>query len=480
MGGILLMMLQTIINYFSNSLRRRHKKGFALIYVFIVMILLVAFTGAIVTVAASNIMLTSSMNYNYKLQLAAESGIQDGITALRNEIINYPSNQKIFTEMEVTPNATKDSDGNWLSYTLPNEFDGSSNNCSYVVDFTDGITESTKNGNVLIDNPSKLEKDGRFAIEITSTARFGKATKTIHAYIDERNIVNEYYQNLFKTDAGDNQKSASTNDNYKIINGSDSNNSKLNWPAVNINSATFGTNNINVNTIQGSDANTSQDFSYDSSSNLVIAKYDASNYTVDLGNITNNFREYIINNNINNINSLQIQNLTQNLDSQLKNYNYPLEYRQIIEQNVLYTGIYKAIFIHGNATLINLQHPLVNYIIYVDGNLTINGDIKMYNCSVFANTLSGNNSANVKMTGMNNQTSKFDIISDLCTNLNVSESNQFIQNVENNKIDVNSLFQNNEAMFQTNDKAEISDFLNKNLNNYYKGLQFKILEWDEK
>lgn len=439
-----------------NNVKKKHK-GVTLIYVIVVVAMLIAFTGAILTLMVSNITLTANMKNNYKAQLAAETGIQRGIEILKNKIINDTNNQDTYAKMEEDPSNST------YSYELPATVNGTGGNPT--ISFSD--TDSSGN---------RLMKNGRYAIDINSTVTVDGITKTIDAYVDERNIENKYFLKLFQTDAGSNEE-ASADGSYKILssNNSDSNNNVGSWPQVDagVNAIPAGSENssssFNVSTVPGS-----------TSATLVSATYKGGSGTgaVELTEAFDTFSSFIKSgtNGVTVPSIITADELNGLLGSDYYN-------TQTVANNLNYAGIYKIILVHGDADISNLQHTLVNYIIYVDGTLTINANnpkqINLVNCSVYANNFvnASNGTTTINMTGMKNSSTNETLLESLVsdgTNLSEDQINKIKQNISSLPASYSG------AQFTPAEKGVIDDELNKNLSSYYNGLEFRILAWEEK
>lgn len=438
---------------------RKHK-GVTLVYVLVVVTMLIAFTGAILTLMMSNITLTANMKNNYKAQLAAETGIQRGIEVLKNKIINDSNNQNKYAKMEENPEEdlsnTNPADSNNNNYELPATVQGTSGNPTISFSYND------VNGNRII-------KDGRYAIDINSTVTVNGITKTIDAYVDERNIENKYFLKLFQTDAGSNQVVSTTDDSYKILSSSNVGS----WPGVvaDGNSIPSGSENssssFNVSTVPGS-----------ASATLVSATYKGGTSAVELTEAFDTFSSFIKSgtNGITVPSIITADELNGLLGSDYYN-------TQTVANNLNYAGIYKIILVHGNADISNLQHTLVNYIIYVDGKLTINANnpkkINLVNCSVYANDFvnASNGATTINMTGMKNSSTNETLLESLVsdgTNLSQDQIKKIKQNISSLQASYSG------AKFTPAEKGVIDDELNKNLSSYYNGLEFRILDWKER
>lgn len=430
---------------------RKHK-GVTLVYVLVVVTMLIAFTGAILTLMVSNITLTANMKNNYKAQLAAETGIQRGIEVLKNKIINDSNNQNTYAKMEEDPTNTT------YRYDLPATVQGTSGNPTISFSYND------VNGNRII-------KDGRYAIDINSTVTVNGITKTIDAYVDERNIENKYFLKLFQTDAGSNQVVTTTDDSYKILSSSNVGS----WPGVvaSGNSIPAGSENSTSSFIVSTVPN-------DASAALVTATYSGGNGSnpVELTPAFDTFSRFI-KSGTNGVTVPQIITVDE-LNGLLQSNYYN---KQTVANNLNYAGIYKLILVHGDADISSLRHTLVNYIIYVDGTLTINANnptqLNLVNCSVYArNFVNASNGATIiNMMGMKNSSTDEKLLESLVSD-GTSLSQQQINNIQANIGSLPATY--NGAQFTANEKGVIDDELNKNLDNYYNGLEFRILDWKER
>jgi Tfp pilus assembly protein PilX len=458
-----------LIKYYKNS--RKHK-GVVLIYVILIMMILFAFTGAILTLMVSNVRLTTNMKNNYKAQLAAETGIQQGIESLKNKIINDPANQNIYAEME----SNQTDSGltvSQLSYNLPANTVSGSNPAVSFNDTVDGTPGS-----------AKLKKNGRYAIEITSTATVNGYTKTIDDYIDERNIENKYFSKLFQSDAGSNAirptGSTATDDSFKI-----QQQDSTKWPSI----YTPNYTNATYNGHEGDSTNLEVG---GAPAILVTGKYTtgdapAPTDAINLNTVFDTFSNYIRTGNIMPTSEIDSATLATLLGSSPNSYYN----QQTIQDNLNYAGVYKMIFVHGNATLTNYPHTLVNYVIYVDGTLTIDGNnlpstnsspaktVNLLNCSIYANNLVDVSGTNIVMTGMGSSDTKNKVITSLFTdgtNLSSNQISQFTNTVSNGTLSLDNIGGEN---FTAAEKGDIDDQMNKNLSTYYNGLEFRILDSEE-
>ncbi|KOF56232.1 hypothetical protein AGR56_04990 [Clostridium sp. DMHC 10] len=502
-------------------MHRSKKGGFALIYVICVIVILSALTLSALVLLSTNRISSAHIDRVNKAQLAAETGIDKGISKLKTEIAQQ---------------------NNWTKY-LDFEKDPSKGHIYSDSDIESINKELESNApNVTIDNVDShydsVTGTNKKCIKITSTGKYQSVTKTIEAYIDEQNISNIYFDRLF-----DNPLTSTDYDSSDKFTFNDSATG----------GAPAGNNNFTVVKSAKENSDGKPEEKWD-----LIAYKENNPKTTDLESIVSKMYDYIedrIKNGDPNwgatkeeiekswIPTSQNDRYMKMLEAakgsadynKIKNYNLD-DYIKIVDKDgendfekmLQYSTFYKVIFINGDIKASNIKRPLVNYVIYCNGDIDFGSPseenkIRFWNCNIYASTITIggvhykiSKSEDTNFTDSNKDIAYYDRTQgkvvfrsngeDLNPQPNVeiigvtsNESKKSILKYIMNYDDdpepyvrlegyYNISNQHAEAVFPSTavgqfsqpDMVAINDFLLKNINEYAYGLKFRIIDWKEK
>lgn len=336
------------------------KKGYALIYVMCVMLILTALFLSIVSLVASNMNTTSYTKNSNRAQLAAEAGMEAAVKEFKYYVANhyeeYFDRQKQLKEKLEDPSIIVADYG--LNTGKSNEpVDGIDiNNGKYTYEFkyVDYLDPTTEN-NVK-------------CLEITSTGEYRGVGKKITAYVDENHISNIYQDKIFNNPITlDNDIPKMTIDNIGGEPSKDDN--------VNPNMITYKT-----------DGNAVKN------GNQVTLQY-LSKYMYDYINNPDNGIQSVLSSKILDNPSNPYEYL--NLDPSKPGYTEVKEYIDMIEDAngnnyikdmLKYSTFYKVLMVDGDLEVGKINEPLMNYIIYCTGKVKVysNSNLKLWNCNIYA------------------------------------------------------------------------------------------------
>ncbi len=462
-------------------MRKRHK-GYALIYVMCTILLLTALVSSILTLVTSNRMSTAYMDKSNRAKLAAEAGIEAAVTDFKKRIA---SNFDLYLEDE--NNLEGDSN---ISNPFQNILNGdltvtnSAQNYTYTfqetTNYLDGTNQPIKN---------KYLETNIHCLAIKSTGNYGGLTKTITAYVDEQNIANIYFDNMF-TDP------ITLTSDLNIL-----------PPKINTNNiATTWNDYSKMNIVQlgnSSNSNTPDLITYKVSTN--------GNSNINLENLTSSFYEYATSNE-GSLNSIDLSNFDSVMAERIQSYIDSIKRSDggnSVDDMLKYCGIYKILFVDGNLDVGQMDAPLVNYIIYCTGtvNVDTNSNLQMWNCSIFANNLTYNGTP-IKYKVTNNtaqfynsdgtvmsaqpfqllglgSTDAADAIlkhvlaynSDPTIETPYSDLNQYVEDNSNQTRNITSIFPAGAAtQFSITDRANSDTIFNDYLDGYAYGLKLRYVD----
>lgn len=397
-------------------MHRSKKGGFALIYVICVVVILSALTLSALVLLSTNRISSAHIERVNKAQLAAETGIDKGISKLKAQIAQKvgwaqylefekdPTNKKhIYTGTNVK------TDPDIKTLNISDKELGGDPLYKYSVDFDnvdsqyDSVTGTYKK-----------------CIKITSTGKYQSTIKTITACIDEQNISNIYFDRLFNNpltsinnDGSDkftfNEPATggdpSGNNNFTVVKSSkenpDGTTTEAKWDLIGYKENNSKTTSLETivskmydyieSNIKSGDPNwgaTKDDIEEswiptskkleDAKKKMLEDEKDSPEYAKDLAEYEKDLAEY--NNKIKNY----------NLDDYIKIVNKDGD--NDFEKMLQYSTFYKVIFINGDIDASDMKRPLVNYVIYCSGDINFGSPsqenkIRLWNCNIYANTI---------------------------------------------------------------------------------------------
>lgn len=378
------------------------KKGYALIYVMCIILILTSFTLAILSLAALNRVTTSGLNKSNKAHLAAEAGMEEAVKYFKNYVSShydeYFTRKNTVTpdDYHIQPSATRysqDSTDNIYTHTS-NCSDGSS--YSYTLKFEGGSLDSDPSHN--IETTDTSTGNSIRCLVITSTGTFNHVTKTITASVAENEISNIYQDKMFT-------KPITT---Y-------TNNNSISVPKIN-------TKNM------GTD---SKKFIMPSNSiPLLIYKRNSSDGST-LKQLTDDVYNYI--NNPSNIDiQTQLNAITPNIENELNNTNTSTDENRKkiisyihsistgtddvnnkINDMLKYSRINKVLLVDGDLNVGEMGEPLINYVIYCTGDFIFssNANLKLWNCNVYAKNIEYYDGTSNYPISFNYQKNDVDVVS---------------------------------------------------------------------
>lgn len=490
-------------------MRKSKNRGFALIYVICVIMLLSALTLSALLLLSTNRITTAHIERTDKAKLAAETGIDKGISALKAKIAKDDWKQYLDIQENPAGNYKFDVPDNIADTTLES-------GASYKVEFDNAASYK--------DTVTETDKK---CIKITSTGKYQLSTQTIEAYIDVANISNAYFNRMFNS-------TLTSIDSNKENSGDFTFNNAMEDGAIPLNSDTVKNNS-------------------DGKSDLMVYKYDNTSDTPKkLDDIVSNMYTDIENGiasgkvnseiSIDNIEeswiptSEMLKNAkTQEEIDRIKDYSLD-DYIKIknskgtndFENMLQYSTFYKIIFIKGDIEVGDLNRPLVNYIIYCDGSIKFNSSNPSYfwNCNIYAKSITTQNGTvyklndsqsidnagdansniayydkneqkvifrsngeetspqpNIEIMGINSDKAKTSILKHI---MNYDVDSQPYTRLENyyNAIDAtkhaDAVFPASAAgEFNPADRVAVNKILLNNINEYAYGLKFRIIGWIE-
>lgn len=477
---------------------KRKREGYALIYVMCVLLLITAFSASILTLVESNRLTTSYVDKSNKARLAAETGIESGISAFKKYVASNPQE---FINVEDSTNSSVHFTVNSLNNPTHNAAN-LPNDSSYSYVISDGnqyISTSTKAGTNIIDpnnggNPT--------CVIITATGTCGSVSKTMTVYVDEKDISNFYYDRMFG------QTIYLENNNNNI-------------PEINT-----------VNKATTSDANPyAESFYtpvYDTSVtnralSMITYKSDGISPTFTLKNITDHMYQYAtgptLATDFNNIDVSREDGILKALGNQnTKKYIESITAANgtnSVDQMLKYCSVYKVIFINGDLDVGTMSVPLVNYVIYCSGTIKVTNqsNLKLWNCNIYANKISyddgsgrpiylnvninnkkatfldSNNNAlgyePFEIKGILSTDAKETILKHLLAYDSTSDNpyvdTQNYMTTQLHNLDITSIFPTGVAeQFKSQDRAAADQSFYNNLNGYGYGLKLRYLDIEEK
>ncbi|MFL0252270.1 hypothetical protein ACJDT4_17795 [Clostridium neuense] len=342
-------------------MKENKKRGFALIYVICVVMLLSALTLAILLILSTNRISSASIDRQNKAQLAAESGIDRGISELKTKVVK----DDWFKYIKIKDNELNVGFGkNELPDNIPNEqFE---NGAYYSVAFEEANHDNNVTG----------ERDVK-CIKITSTGKYQSITKTIAAYIEEDDISNEYFDKLFNnpltgikddesdifTFDSDINDGAAVNDSIQVISNLQGKAEAIAYKEADPSHTTLGDILDKMyNYIEGGNV------SFDVSKEELEKEYIPTSLNPNYKSNLPGFKKFSLDDYIS-----------------IKNASGENDFENMLQ----YSTMYKVIFINGDINIGQIKRPLVNYVIYCSGNIKFNSsdDVKFWNCNIYAKAI---------------------------------------------------------------------------------------------
>ena len=457
-------------------------KGYALIYVMCVMLILTAFTLSIVSLVASNIKTTSYIRNSNRAHLAAEAGMEAAV----KEFKQYVSGN--YSQYFDIQHGTIEDYGIDLS-EKSKRLDENNETYTYKFSFGNRTDPTTR-------------ADLRCLI-ITSAGSYNGVTKTITAYVDEEHISNIYQDKIFNNPI-------TTDDNIPDITSVAADSYVLD-DHISPNMITFK---ANGNDKQANGIN-----------NVTLQSL-----TQDMYNHINNDSQ------IKNILSSRIPYDPSdpykylNLDPSKPSYNEITKYMNSITDSsgdnyikdmLAYSTFYKVLMVNGDLDVGIMKEPLINYIIYCTGKIKVSSDsnLRLWNCNIYAKDMvyteseykdssnavyypvkygydrNGNiislkyekdkddvpaivnNTINIE--GVSSTDAKVSILKYLM--LNDDTYNQYKDNTGGTDTDAAKVFPSTAAgQFTDDDRNNVNNSFNTNLDGYAYGLKLRYIDWEEK
>lgn len=508
-------------------MHRSKKGGFALIYVICVIVILSALTLSALVLLSTNRISSAHIERVNKAQLAAETGIDKGISKLKTQIAQKDWNKYLDFINSKTSYIYSDDDIKNLN--IPD---------------TELESDALYKYNVTFDNEDShydsVTGTNKKCIKITSIGKYQSVTKTIEAYIDEQNISNIYFDRLFSNPltSTDYDSSDKFTFNDSATGGDPWGNNKFTVVKSSKENSDGKTETTKWDLIayKENDPNTTD------LESIVSKMYDSiedsiKNGDPNWGATKEDIEKSWIPTSQNDtyMKMLEAAKGSPNYDK-IKDYNLD-DYIKVVnkdgdndfEKMLQYSTFYKVIFINGNIKASDMNRPLVNYVIYCNGDIDFGSPseedkIRLWNCNIYASTItiggvqykisksedtnftdSNKNIAyydrtqgkvvfrsngvdlnpqpNVEIMGVTSNKSKESMLKYI---MNYYDDSGPYSRLEGyyNTIDSNqhaeSVFPSAAVgQFSQPDRVAINDFLLKNINEYAYGLKFRIIDWKE-
>lgn len=355
------------------------KKGYALIYVMCVMLILTAFTLSIISLVASNMKTTSYTKNSNRAHLAAEAGMEEAVNTFKGslstkykELLDDPSNAVKTVVDEIDAGEIDSVDEDLKDVIKDKEVrEGKTNGIIHQIK---NLESSTNRGKAMAAYQYKYDSQhGDPAVrylQITSTGMYNGVVKTITAWIDKNNISNVYQDRMFN-----NPITISSDVPSIPIPKEDTTNgfSQLIDKTV--------TYRVNGKQVDGNNV-TLQSLTQKMYEQIIEDEEFKSILSNEVNNPSDPYKYLGLDSSKPGYDELKqyVDSITVDTDTTRDNY---------IKNMIAYSGIYKVLMVDGSFDVGKMEQPLINYIIYCNGNINISSDsnLKLWNCNIYAKGL---------------------------------------------------------------------------------------------